>query len=787
MKITYKILKEYFANFSLSPDGLRDLFPLINIEVKEYKYLGEGLKGFLVSGLIEDVSYLPGSQEYKLLKVNIGGKSLQVVSTAPNVRKGLKVVAALPGAQIKGIIIEEREIKGYKSEANLVSLEELGFPVGSTGVFELPGDFPVGVCPLDYLGLDDWSYDLYTFPNRPDQLGIIGLAIDISAQTGDEIVWPRVGVEESCDDVFPIVVEDTEGCPIYTARIIKNVMVKDSPFEFQKKLMLLGQRPINNVVDVTNYVMFELGQPIHAFDLRKLKEKIVVRRAKSGEKILCLDGNTYELNPEILVIADSIDPVAVAGIIGGEDSSVTYETRDILIESAYFDRIIIRKGVLDLGISTESSKRFEKGGDPSIPEVASKRVAFLVKRFAGGDVCKVNAFKGKTFEQKRIYLFAEEVNRLLGLELKIEDVKKIIERLGFVAHKKENYLEVVVPFRRRDIEVWQDVAEEILKLVGYDNIKPETKSCGEFAGRKHRGIERLLRDVLSGIGFNEVRTIEFENPDLLSLLGYSEADFVKIKNPIHSELSVLRTTLILGLLKVASKNLRRGVDYVKIFEVGKTYLWRGAEELPDERLTLGICVGGKISKTWDYSERKIDLYDLLAAFDVLKEIFDKPLRIEAADLSRRGLWNSGIILCGDDIVGVIGEVSLHLRKALDLKDTVFVLQLELDNLGVKAPSFKGIPMFPATDRDVSVVLDKADSIKGILEIATSIFGSLLEEYKVIDIFEGSPIPQGKKSITIKFVFRAADRTLTQEEVDEKFSLFVENLKSRGFSIRGINA
>lgn len=787
MRVTYNILKEYLPDLKLSPYELRDLFPYMGIEVEEFSYIGEGLDGYLYSGVIEEVSEIKDAPGYRHLKVSIGDKKIDVVSTAPNVRKGLKVVVALPGAVVKGSTIKEREIKGIVSQGNLLSLEEMGFEIDSEGVFELPEDFPIGVSPIEYLGLKDWLYDLYIFPNRPDLLGIIGLAHEISAHTGNQILWPKFGVEEVCSEVFAVEVLDPDECPVYSARIVKNVKVGQSPFELQRKLSLLGQRPINNIVDITNYVMFELGQPIHAFDLNKVKERIVVRRAKEGEKILCLDGAVRELNPEVLVIADAEVPIAIAGIIGGEDTSVTEDTRDIIIESAYFDRVRIRKAVQMLGVATESSRRFERGGDPGIPEVASKRVAYLVKEIAGGEVCKINLVQGKTFEQKKITLYFKDLNRIVGEVLNPEEVKRIVERLGFAVHKKEDHLVISVSSRRRDIEVWEDIAEEVLKIYGYDRVKPKAESCGEFTGKKQKTLDRLVKANLILSGFTEVKNIEFVSPDELIALGEREELFVRIQNPIHSELSVLRTSLIPGLLKVASLNLRRGVEYLKIFEVGKVFFWRGKDELPEEVMKVGLCVAGKIPKTWDRPEREVDIYDLLVGFESLKGVFSENLVLEQRDLRFQGLSSGGVVLKGDDVIGYVGEVSARVKKMFDIKVPVFVMQLDLSKLTPKEPKYSGLPAYPSTSRDISVVLRVNESIKELLEVARDIFGELLEEYRVLDIFEGNPIPEGKKSVTLRFILRSKDRTLTQEEVDIKFNNLTSLLIEKGYEIRGLNA
>ncbi|MGB9824239.1 MAG: phenylalanine--tRNA ligase subunit beta [Candidatus Hydrothermia bacterium] len=787
MKVTYNILKEYLSELPLSPVELAELFPKLGIEVENFADLAEGLRGYVRCALVKEVKPLDEIAHYKLTRLHLGDVELTVVSTAPNIREGMKVAVALPGAKVKGNIISEREIKGFKSQGNILSYEELGIMLDSPGVVELPDDFEIGTSPLSYLGIDDWLYDLYIFPHRPDLLGIIGLAHEISVHTKSEVILPKVGIEETLDEIPLVKVEDGEGCPVYSARVIKGVKVKESPYELKIKLLKLGQRPINNVVDVTNYVMFELGQPIHAFDKAKVEGSIIVRRARSGEKILCLDGELRELKEEILVIADEVKPLAIAGIIGGEESSVSESTTDLIIESAYFDRVSIRKAVTTLNISTESSRRFERGGDPNIVEMASKRVAFLIKELAGGEIGRITTVRAKNFEPRRIYLSINNFERMFAQAVEAKEVKKILERYGFVVHPQAGGFEVVVPTRRRDIEVWEDLAEEILKVMGYDSVKGEIKSCGYLTGKKLNTKDRILKHCIEKAGFYEVKSIEFVAPSELKLFGQHEEEFVKIRNPINVELSVLRTSLLPGLLRIASHNLRMGVDNVRIFEIGKVFRWRGEKELPLEEIMLGVVCAGEISKSWDVAERKVDVYDLLTVFGVLKHQIEGSLEFVPEDLTVYGLSGGARIVYNGKFIGLIGEVIPKVKKYYDIKSQVFALELKLDPLVLRRPKFSGIPQYPATSRDVSVIMSEKDSIRPIIDLARQSFANILEDYKVIDIYTGKPIPEGHKSITLKFTFRSSERTLMQEEVDMMFSAFIAELRERGYKIRGLNA
>lgn len=787
MRVSYNILKEYIKDFDLSPEELNDLFPRLGIEVESYTYLAEGLSDYVKCAVIRELQNLDDIGHYKRVGLSLGNGDLTVVSTAPNLKVGMKVPVALPGARLQGVLISEREIRGIKSQGNILSYTELGIPLDSSGVIELPDNFEVGISPLSYLGIDDWVYDLYVFPNRPDLLGVLGIAIEICAHLNKHIIWPKFGVEETIKEMHQVRVEDLESCPVYSARVVRGIKVQDSPYELKIKLIKLGQRPINNIVDITNYVMFELGQPIHAFDETKIDGSIVVRKAKRGERIACLDGVDRELNEEVLLIADETKPLAIAGIIGGEESSVNSNTENIVIESAYFDKIRIRKAVLSLNVNTESSRRFERGGDPNIVEMASKRVAYLVKELAGGEVGVINIQKARTFEARKIYLPTKDLNRLFGMEVGEQEVKRILERYGFSAHPREGGFDVLVPTRRRDIEVWEDLAEEILKVLGYDSVKGEIKTCGSFVGKKLKTKDRILKRVIEKLGFFEVKSIEFVSPNELKLFGWDEREFVRVKNPLNMELSVLRTSLLPCLLKIASLNLRRGVENVRIFEIGKVFRWRGEKELPKEELILGVLCAGEIPQSWDSPERKVDIYDILSVFDALYDSCEGIFEVVPADLKGMGIEGGARIIYDGLDVGFIGGVLPKVRKYFDIKAPVFVMELKIDPLILREVRFRGIPQFPPTSRDISVVVGDRESISIILHIAKESFGPLLEDYRVIDIYKGKPIPEGYKSVTIKFIFRASDRTLTQEEVDGIFNDFLEKIKQKGFQIRGLDA
>jgi len=783
MKVLYNLLKQYI-DFDLNPIELKETFENLGIEVEEFYYLAEGLEGKVTTGIVEEIKDHPSTRDYKIVRVYTGQRTLQVVSGAPNLRKGIKVVVALPGAVIKGVRIGEKNIKGVTSEANILSLEELGLEEESPGILILDDDFKVGESPLEKLGLIDWVYDLYIFPNRPDLMGVLGLAYELRAVTGKEVRMPRVGIEEDESvGLYPVEILDKEGCPRYTARIIKGVRVKESPFWLRRTLFLLGQRPINNIVDVTNFVMLELGHPLHAFDLGKLKDKIIVRRADKGEKILCLDGVERELSDEILVIADAEKPVAIAGIIGGEDTGVTEETEDILIESAHFDRARIRKGVSILGIKTESSRRFERGSDPEIPPLASRRAAKLILEIAGGKSGLINDVKYITLKDKKITVYFDKFNRFVGEEIEPATVKNILENFGFLLRSDNEKLEVFVPPRRRDLEVWQDIAEEVLKVYGYDRVKGKISSGGSFTGKKFKSAASLIRDLATKSGFYEIKTVEFSNPLELEEFGFWKEEAVPLKNPLTQDASVLRMSLIPGILRFASLNLRRGQKFVRGFEVGKVFFWKGEDKLPEEKMHFAAIVAGRLEKKWYNMERDVDIYDLTGLIEILKNEFK--LRIDVEERELKGLVNSGIIRIEGKDVGVIGEITPQVKKYYGIKIPCFVMEMDISSFSVPEKKYEKFSLYPSTRRDLSILLDKEKSYLEIKLTIDRILPDLVEKYEVIDVYSGKNIPENKKSITIAFYIRSKEKTLTQEEVDAEFSKIINAIKNAGFEIRGL--
>ncbi|RKZ00030.1 MAG: phenylalanine--tRNA ligase subunit beta [Candidatus Hydrothermota bacterium] len=789
MKVLYNWLKE-LVDFDYLPHELVDVFESLGIEVEDFEYLGEGLERKLVVAEIVDVQDHPHSQKLKVLKLWCGGeKTAQVVVGAPGIRPKRKVAYLLPGAKLpNGMVVEKRMIRGVLSEGMLASEEDLGLDEKSETVIFLDDvqGAKTGKSALPFLGLDDYRYDLKVTPNRSDLLGLVGLAYDLRAKSGGKLHIPNYYVVEHGNvGIFPVRIEDFSACPRYTARIIRDVKVNPSPTWLKRRLMLIGQRPINNVVDITNYVLYFWGHPIHAFDLDKLVgEEIVVRFAKDGERILTLDGVERELHSEILIIADAERPVAIAGVIGGEETGVTESTRNVLIESAFFDPAVVRKAVTSLKVSTESSYRFERTADISMPPIASSYAAKLIAEIAEGRVGPLNDVYRELPSPKQLELRMSYLKRLLGVELSQDYVVKIFERLGFDVRPMEGKVRVLVPMRRRDISLEADLVEEVARLYGYDRIEGEIPSGGSFVGRKEPSKVDFAREVMLKIGFDEVKGVEFVSKQEAEAFTERLEDAVKILNPLSENYAYVRPSVIPSLLSIASLNLRRGNREIKIFEVGRKFKWRGPDVLPLETDVVAALVTGMSERSWIEPERQLDYFELKGALEALAGAFGVKLTVEPTD-GVKFLDPSGIVKLGPTTIGVIGEVPKNILKIYDIKVPVFVFEVELTELSIPVRRYKPLPKFPPVKRDISVVMDEDVPFKVLEDAIYSVKPALLVNFRVIDVYHGEPLPKGKKSITLTLLFQHPERTLTDQEVDEMFNNLVNALISKGFGIRGI--
>ncbi len=779
MQVNLNWLKE-FVSIKESPERLAELLTMAGLEVEELERVGVDYQG-VVAAKILDVKPHPEAPNLSVCQVDTGEGTVQVVCGAPNALPGVIAPLAPPGSRIaKGREVGVQEIRGVRSEGMLLAEDELGLTEDHSGIMELPEQTLPGTPLESVLPLADWVFDIGLTPNRPDCASVIGIAREVAAITRRRFRLPEVTVSEEgppVAEITSVTVLDTQGCPRYAARVIKEIELGPSPFWLRYKLHLCGIRGINNVVDVTNYVLLEMGQPLHAFDLDRLRgRRIVVKRAEEGTLFTTLDGQTHRLGSHVLMIWDGERPVALAGIMGGLNSEIFEGTRDVLLESAYFDPITIRRGAKSLGLSTESSYRFERGIDIEGVTRAIDRAASLIQSLAGGKVAKgiIDVYPNK-FVPPAISIRTSRTNQILGARLSGKVIKSRLGDLGMkVVSKGRGLYEVSPPSYRVDIQREVDLIEEVARMVGYHNIPvtiPSIRASGE-GERREDLLKSKIKEIMRGMGFSEVITYSFISPDSVEQLGLGELNgFVKIMNPLSREQSVMRTSLIPGLLSTLRGNLARGERGVKIFEWGKVFHNSG-EELPREEYWLGACECGPfMAKPWYEKERAVDFFDIKGAAELLLE----SLGISSISFSRDARHPSyqpdlsARVYCGDKLLGRCGKVLAKVLEEYEIEEPeTFLLELEISALLEVMPRerrFTPIPKYPAVYRDLSIVLPKEVESARVISIIREVGGELVEWVDVFDYFEGGKLAPQEKALAFRICYRSKEGTLEGEFVN----------------------
>lgn len=786
MKVSVKWLKS-LVNFDDTPQELADKLTMAGIGVEGIENLGELLDEKIVVGEITEVQQHPDADKLSLCQVNVGEEVLAIVCGATNVDKGLKVPVALPGSILPGgLKIKKAKLRGVESFGMICSVQELGLNANlftkeqQQGILTLPQESTVGQRIIDAIGINDTILTLELTPNRADCLSVINVAREVAAVTRGSLNLPEISLEENDEDIkqqAKVEIIDPNLCKRYAARLIKNVKIGTSPLWIQERLRASGIRPISNVVDVTNYVMLEMGQPLHAFDYDLLAEgTIIVRRGKPGEKMITLDEVERELDEEMLLITDPKGPVAIGGVMGGYSTEVTEKTVNILLESAYFDNTSIRRTSRRLGLRSEASTRFEKGINISGVITAIDRAAQLLQQVSGGEIANgvIDVYPAPV-SPRQVELRIERVNYLLGTDLTIDQVEDIFQRLKFTFTTDQGRLLVDVPSYRNDIELEVDLIEEVARLYGYENIKTSLPA-GEISQgkkKKHQQMEDLAKEILTGCGLTEVINFSFTNPNVFDKLnlpeGHAERNTVKVFNPLSEEQGVMKTSLISGMLEIAAKNINRRTTNVRIFELGKIYL-PGAGLLPEEPTILVGLISGKKVKGWDWAEEQVDFYTLKGIIEVLaeklgiKEVEFKPTSDNPALHPGR---TAGIIAAGKDL-GVIGEIHPEVAENFDLEQKCYVFQLNFDKLVELAGEEKKyvpLPKYPATERDLALLVREDVAADEIMAVIKEAAGELLSKVTLFDMYKGKQIKAGYKSLAFNLVYQAVERTLTDDEIN----------------------
>ena len=778
MNVTLNWLKAYI-DFEFSPSELADRLTMLGVEVESVKHLGTELEGVIV-GSVTSIRPHPNADKLVLCQVDTGEtEELQIVCGAPNAREGMLAPVATIGATLPvGLTIKSAKLRGETSQGMLCSEKELGLSGDAAGLMELSTDIPLGTPLSEALGLDDVVFELEITPNRPDCLSLIGVAREIRAETGNPLKLPTVDPQENginLQDLTSVTIDAPDLCPRYAARVIQGVKVAESPAWLQQRLESVGIGVINNIVDVTNFVLMEYGQPLHAFDYHKLAEnRIVVRRARDDEQITTLDEVARELTSDMLVIADAEKPVALAGIMGGYDSEITETTCDVLLESAYFNPLSIRATAKALGISTEASYRFERGADPGAVLAALDRAAQLIAELTGGTICDgiVDVYPGQQ-PLTEIQLRPERVNFVLGTTIETAEMVQILDRLGFDVDTTGKVYQVVVPTFRSDVTREIDLIEEIARVYGYDNI-PTTLPKGDIpvpAPTPKTEARRRIKHFLLAAGMMEAVNYSFCDPNCFDKIRLNADDplrnTLQLRNPLSPEMSVLRTTLTPGLLENAQHNRNHQIDTIALFEIGGVFVHDGKEKEP-ERVT-GVLAGQIGEGVYSDPYRHPDFFDIKGLVEGMLEVCGVvDWTLQKTDALTFHPGRNAEVLLGNRRIGVFGEVHPEVLENYDLPYKAYLFEFDLEGLAdaaTFAKRFEPISIYPKVARDLAIVVDKETLSDMPTELIYTTGGDSVDSVRLFDVYEGEQVPEGKKSLAYTITYHSATETLTDKAVN----------------------
>ncbi len=781
MKVSLKWLKEY-VDISLPLADLAHRLTMAGLEVKGTEVVGDDWENVVI-GQIAAVTKHPNADRLSLATVNLGTEKETVVCGAPNLRVGDKIAFARVGAELidghtgQLVRLKTVKIRGVASSGMICSEKELGISERHEDIIVLPEEAPVGAPLRDYLG--DIVLNIEVTPNRPDCLSVIGIAREVAALTGQSLHLPEVSYQEAASLVeqqVAVGILAPDLCPRYCASLVRGAKLAQSPPWMQQRLLACGMRPISNIVDVTNYVMLEYGQPLHAFDYEKIRgRKIIVRRARSGESIVTLDGVERTLSRDMLVIADEGRAVAVAGVMGGANSEVSQETTSILLESANFNPASIHYTGQALRLPSEACLRFEHGIRPELTLPALRRATQLILQLAGGEAAKgvADVYPGRS-EPKPILLSTGEVKRVLGMEFRREQIIAILASLGFECQPGSSASEVLAtaPYWRSDIHLTVDLVEEVARIAGYDKL-PTTLLSQPIPKQNHEPILRLKREarrILAGYGFQEGIGYSLTSLEMLKRLSPgsepAESALLRVANPMTTEQEYLRPDLRANLLAALAANRRHEDGSIRFFELGKVYLPR-PKELPDEREVLcGILSGARSEKTWLGGEEPFDFFDAKGIVEgLLSQLGVEASFASSSDASLHSAKQAAIIIGGTRL-GVLGEIHPKVVESFEIKEAAYLFEVDLMALlpyALEHKAFQPMPRFPAVVRDVALVVDAQVAHQKVLDIIRSF--PLVEQVSLFDVYLGEQVPGGKKSLAYRVTFQSPAHTLTDEEVN----------------------
>ncbi|MEL1136368.1 phenylalanine--tRNA ligase subunit beta [Desulfitobacterium sp. THU1] len=781
MKVSLEWLRE-LVDVDQSAEDLAEILTRGGIEVGGIDYLNQGIEKVVV-GEITSMEHHPDADKLWICEVNLGDKKTTIVTGAQNLLIKDRIPVALPGTTLpNGVHIEVSKLRGVESSGMLCSTEELcldadaGDPRSEDGIMILPADTPLGTTMDTLVGQGDCVLDLELYPNRPDCLGMINVAREVSSLTGGELHLPawaetEKGPDYPIDPQAKIIIDDPELCHRYAGLVVEDVKIEPSPAWLQKRLKAAGVRPISNIVDITNYIMLEMGQPLHAFDRDAIAGAVHVRRAQPGEKLTTLDDAERELDSEMLLIADDEKALGLAGVMGGLNSEITDSTKRLFVESAHFSGVSIRRTSRRLGLRSEASNRFEKGVNPHGVAATLGRVAELVIELGAGKPVGFVEQISQLTEPAVVNLTVEKTNTLLGTQLTAEEITQVLKRLRFSYQGGAGAYQVEIPSYRADITIEEDLIEEVARLTGYDRIPTTFPQGDQTQGRRtpEQEFRRKLRHLLIRLGLNEVMTYSFTRPDADRKFGDVE-QAIPLLNPLREELSVMRTALLPSIMEIAARNIaRRNLD-IRLFELGSSYKSkeRPLVHLPQEELHCAGVIWGKSPRHWTTPVTEYEFYTIKGIIEEIAREFGLELEYrvpQKAELTHPGR-SAEIFLKGEKI-GFMGEIHPALGKEWELERAlIFELavapMMAASNMNIRVYS---IPKFPAMHRDLAVVVPLEVSAQDVMKRIKVLGGELLEQVDIFDVYMGKPIPEDRKSLAFTLKYQSLDRTLKDEEVN----------------------
>jgi phenylalanyl-tRNA synthetase beta chain len=797
MRISHQWLQEYI-DFRLSPEKLADGLSMLGLEVEGFERLDEQFRQIVVGEVLERAKH-PNADRLTLCKVDVGKEVLEIVCGAPNVAAGQKVAVALVGATVphnqhdpdgKPFVLERAKIRGVESNGMICSAYELGLGEDADGILVLDGRAKVGMPLAQYLGRTDIVYEIEITANRGDWLCHFGVAREIGAMLGKRMRKPAIQLRESrerASSVASVEVIDQQGCPRYSARVLRGVRVQPSPAWMQQRLRAVGLRPINNVVDATNYVMYETGQPLHAFDLDKLAgRKIVVRRAAEGEIFATLDGKERVLRSETLMICDAEKSVAIAGVMGGANSEISETTTTILLESAYFDPVSIRRTSKDLGLSTDASKRFERTTDIEMTTYALDRVAQILQQTSGVEVLRgIIDIYPKKRKRRVVTLRTGRVNRVLGTTLSGKQIRSYLERLELSCRVgPNNTLRVTIPSFRPDLVEEIDLIEEVARIYGYNNIETKTHAYVQFSTETVvQSMQDELRAHCVGAGFNEIVSNSLLDARTTERAGERA---IKILNPVSVDMAYLRTSLVPGALHVVRRNQFQNQQQLRLFELGNVFLLAPGgdpnkfETYREEERLLLLLNGEVAPHCYGVTPRKYDFLDLKGEVEALLTKFslDKASFI-SYDTHKALSEDCLAIEINGTYAGYLGRIKPEVARAFEVEGEVYVCEVSVPVLEahrVRSRKFQTLPKYPAVLRDVAFIVDQHLPQRAVETAIRESGGSMLQTVRLFDVYVGAQVGAGRKSLAYALEFQPHDRTLTVNEIEDIMSRIVAHVE-----------